>query len=442
MKIFTRIGVLVVVATLTSCEHFVEIDAPRTDLVRSTVFATDETADATIVNMYYQMQTISSFASGGDASVSFLCALSSDEGINRQTSISDLQAFNNNELRATNPRVLSLWSDLYKIIYKTNSSIEGLTASTSITPAIRDHLKGEALFVRSFAYFYLVNLFGDVPLALSTDYVSNQGISRSPAHQVYEQIKSDLLQAKSLMLDDYSISKQERVRPNRFVASALLSRVYLYLQEWQNAEAEASVIIANPLYQLADLEDVFLKNNSEAIWQLIPLFGNPADHGIAVGFCAPTAELMSAFSPDDRRALAWITDGSVSKYRSDGSSLTEYSVIMRLAEQFLIRAEARARMNDLIGSAEDINAIRERAGLDAVAFQTLDEALLEIELQRKLELFMEWGHRWFDLKRWNKADAVLSSIKNNWSTNDVLYPIPEAQILGDPAMRNAQNPGY
>jgi hypothetical protein len=442
MKTSSNIFLVFSLLILVSCERFVEIDKPRTDLVRSTVFASEETANAAVLNMYYQMQILGSFASGGDASVSLLCALSSDEGTNRQPSFSELQAFNANELLATNPRILSIWSDLYKIIYKANSCIEGLSASTTITPSAKDQLMGEALFVRSFAYFYLVNMFGDVPLVLTTDYSVNQNIARTGAVDVYTQIKKDLNEAKMLMVTDYSYAKQERVRPNSFVASALLARVYLYNKEWQNAEVEASSVINSPLYQLTDLESVFLKNSSEAILQLIPLFNAPADQGTAIALCAPSASLIPNFSIEDQRGSLWLDAGSANKYRSDGTDLTEYSMILRVSEQYLIRAEARAELNKLSASAEDVNMVRTRADLDEVNFQTLQEALSEIEQQRKLELFMEWGHRWLDLKRWGKANSVLSSIKSNWSANDELYPIPETQILNDPAMRNAQNPGY
>lgn len=431
------------IATIsTSCEEFVKISPPRTDLVRSTVFESDETAEAAIVNMYYQMQIISSFGSGGDASISFLCSLSSDEALNRQPSSTELQAFNNNELLAASPRILSLWSDLYKVIYKANASIEGLSASTSVTAKMGNQLKGEALFIRAFAYFYLVNLFGDVPLVLSTDYQVNQSIGRTGADQVYTQIKADLVLSKSLLTPDYSFSKDERVRPNTFAASALLARVYLYLHDWQNAESEATLVLENPSFNLSSVEDVFLKNSPEAIWQLIPLFGTPLDRGTALTSGSMAPSLIASFSSGDERKTQWITDNSASKYRSDGTVVTEYSMVLRLAEQYLIRAEARAHLGNLSGCADDINPIRVRAGLSEITFNTDDEAFNEIETQRRLELFNEWGHRWLDLKRWGKAGTTLSPVKPAWSSTDVLYPIPQAQILSDPAMLHQQNPGY
>ncbi len=442
MKFFLTIQYIIFVSALVSCEQFVEIDPPRTDLVRSTVFESDETAEAAIVNMYYQMQLFGSFACGGDVSISFLGALSCDDALNTQTFLTDLQAFNDNELIASNPRVLSLWSDLYKVIYKANASIEGLSDASSMTPAVKDRLTGEALFVRAFAHFYLVNLFGDVPLVLTSDYLQNQSIGRTPAAQVYAQIKIDLKQAAALLAQDYSASKEERVRPNSFAAFALLARVHLYLGEWSDAEKQASVVIDNPLYALTSLDNVFIKNNPEAIWQLIPLTGAPEDRASALAYSTLTPSLRAEFHPTDQRSSLWLTDGMANKYRSDGSDMNEYSMILRLAEQYLIRSEARAQLNKLDGSADDINSIRIRAGLDAVEFHAIDEALAEVETQRRLEFFMEWGHRWLDLKRWSKADAVLLPKKSGWSTTDALYPIPESQLLNDPAMRNAQNPGY
>jgi hypothetical protein len=115
-----------------------------------------------------------------------------------------------------------------------------------------------------------------------------------------------------------------------------------------------------------------------------------------------------------------------------------------LAEQFLIRAEARAKQNNkLIGSnsaESDINVIRNRAGLLNTSAATQEELLSEIERERRVELFVEWGHRWLDLKRSGRASAVLSLIKPLWDDTDVLYPIPYSERLLNPKL--TQNFGY
>jgi starch-binding outer membrane protein, SusD/RagB family len=121
----------------------------------------------------------------------------------------------------------------------------------------------------------------------------------------------------------------------------------------------------------------------------------------------------------------------------------EYSTLLRLAEQYLIRSEARAQQNNIAGAQQDINVIRARAGLTATTANDKASLLMAIEQERKVELFTEHGHRWLDLKRTGRAEVILAPIKgSNWQPTDVLYPIPQYQILNDPAMNNAQNPGY
>ncbi|MBC7851372.1 MAG: RagB/SusD family nutrient uptake outer membrane protein, partial [Chitinophagaceae bacterium] len=110
------------------------------------------------------------------------------------------------------------------------------------------------------------------------------------------------------------------------------------------------------------------------------------------------------------------------------------------AEQYLIRAEARAKLNDLTGAISDLNTIRNRAGLAntiAVSQQNILNAIAE---ERRTELFGEWGHRWFDLKRTGKINEVMNALKANWKATDALWPIPIDQLKANPAL--VQNPGY
>jgi starch-binding outer membrane protein, SusD/RagB family len=118
-------------------------------------------------------------------------------------------------------------------------------------------------------------------------------------------------------------------------------------------------------------------------------------------------------------------------------------MVLRLAEQYLIRAEANLKLGDLAGAASDINTIRSRAGLGNTPASTETDLLHAIAQERRIELFTEWGHRWLDLRRYGIVDAVLGPLKGaSWNTTDQLYPIPLTQIQNDPAMSHAQNPGY
>ena len=119
-------------------------------------------------------------------------------------------------------------------------------------------------------------------------------------------------------------------------------------------------------------------------------------------------------------------------------------MVLRLAEQFLIRSEARTELNDLPGAKEDLDQIRTRAGLDPISeiFPELSKAQLlkEIAQERRRELFSEWGHRWLDLKRTERASTVLGNSNPTWEDTDVLYPIPAQERMKNPNL--SQNPGY
>jgi hypothetical protein len=108
---------------------------------------------------------------------------------------------------------------------------------------------------------------------------------------------------------------------------------------------------------------------------------------------------------------------------------------------YLIRAEARAHSGDLIGAKEDLNTIRHTAGLADTSADTQDEILDAILQERRLELFTEFGHRFFDLKRFNRIQSVLSAAKPGWDAHDDLFPIPEAELSLNPKLL-PQNPGY
>ena len=271
---------------------------------------------------------------------------------------------------------------------------------------------GEARFLRAFFYFYLVNYFNDVPLILDTDYQKNTSLPRTPAAQVYAAILEDLVAAQADLADAYQSA--ERTRANKAAASALLARVYLYQQQYDKAETEATKVIGDARYQLlTDLSKIFLKNSNETIlqWQTI----NTSTAGVNTweGFSIVPASATStplyqahpnfvaAFETGDKRKDNWVksftnTSGTVYypfKYKiRTKTPVDEYSMVLRFAEQYLIRAEARARQNNLVGAKADVDTIRKRAGL-AVLPDNLSQAdmLLAIEKERRMELFAEWA---------------------------------------------------
>jgi hypothetical protein len=164
--------------------------------------------------------------------------------------------------------------------------------------------------------------------------------------------------------------------------------------------------------------------------------------------------LLNSFEANDKRKTAWL--GSVMafgniyyfpyKYKSSNApgTATEYLMIMRLAEQYLIRAEARANLSKIAEGLSDLNTIRTRAGLPDTTTNNPTQLLNLIYHERQVELFTELGQRWFDLKRTNTANTVMNFVTplkgGTWQATDQLYPVPVADISMNPNL--VQNPGY
>lgn len=438
---------------ILSCEEFVDVGPPRTELIQATVFADNVTAESAMLDIYFAMKS-SGFASGSATSISLLTSFSSDEQTYHSTSSANLYLqFNNNELKADNLFIERLWSEMYRVIFKANSIIEGLTSSKNVSNDVRNRLIGEAKFIRAFCHFYLVNLWGDVPLIVTTDYKQNNVAGRTAIADVYNQIVRDLTDAIDVLPADFSLSKGERIRANKWTATALLARVYLYTEQWTEAEIQASRLIENTeVFSLEDdLEKVFRKTSPEAIFQLwsntFPSDRNSfAVYPFGPLYGAMRQDYVSTYEVNDQRWQVWGTEVDANetiypcyfKYLDFSTPPLDYSTVFRLAEQYLIRAEARLRQQKLTEAKEDIDVIRNRAGLPASSSNSEGQLFDDIVRERKSEFATEWGHRWFDLKRWNIASQVLSTIKPGWSSSDELYPIPESQIINNPLI--TQNP--
>ena len=451
---------LIFTANLFACKKFIQVDPPINQIGSSAVYTSDATATSVIRGIYSQMST-DGFASGNQNSFELNSALSSDELVDNQAGV---LPFYTNSLTVNN-FANNLWSDPYKFINNANALIEGLNNSSGVTSSTKKELTGEAEFVRAFCNFYLVNEFGNVPLILTTNYQQNAVASRTSTAIVYSQIVSDLKAAQNSLSSDFSFSNGERDQPNLGAATALLARVYLYMGDWKDAETEASLVINNTgTYKLAsDLDSVFLANSSEAIWQLQPttppintneaslLIINSSNVNYSLNM-----DLYNAFENGDNRKVKWIGsyfDGTNTyyfpyKYKVLTSQpLTEYSMVMRLAEQYLIRAEAEANGagNGLTAAVSDLNIIRNRAGLPNYSGSLSKTSLLTAILhERQVELFTEWGHRWLDLKRTGNVDAVMTIVTpqkgGTWKSYQQLYPIPLSDIQNDKNLQ--QNPGY
>lgn len=477
MKIIKYILAVLLMTSAVSCENYVAVDPPKTELSSASVFVNDRSAIAAMVGVYSDMNALNYYFA--NIVTMFLGSMSADD-FTYAASLAEFDEFKNNTVQPGNRYIAQLWAQPYDYIYRCNAIIEGVTASTTLTPAVKNQLLGEARFTRAFCYFYLVNIFGDVPLILDTDVRKNTNLPRTAVNVVYEAVIDDLKQAKGLMEVNYP-PNGARTRPAKAAATLLLARAYLYTGNNAQAEIEAGEVIGNTNYELlqgANMNKTFLANSRESVWQLeaVNTGGNrntwegftfvPANLAAPTAFyrlTKGTGGLVDAFDAGDLRKTNWtgsytttanppVTHTYPYKYKvRTGTPVTEYSMVLRFAEAYLIRAEARMQQNKLKPGAEDLDVIRSRAGFTTPLATPANTAagMLLVEKERRLEFFAEWGHRWFDLKRWKsttgaagktRADDILPATKTFWKSTAILMPIPTDARNTNPNL--TPNPGY
>lgn len=464
------------------CKKMVEIKPPKNTITTEQIFSSNTQAEWALSAVYSKLtngpmdKTItiatSNFSSG---LATILGGLSSDEMYNTKgAQEQDFYYVSTNKLSlTTSSRTDMLWKSAYKIIYDANAVIEGIAGSKPgvLLDSIKQQLTGEALAIRAFIYFNLINYFGDVPLVLTIDFNKTIAMERTPVAKVYEQIVRDLKDARAVLPEDFSAGKNEKVRVNKWFAEALLARVYLYMGQYTDAINSATTVLnRTDLFKLENnLEDVFKKESKEAIFQLKPNAANSITRSATPeGFTLAPAnvnalasyqffpDFVNSFAASDKRKTAWMNTGSMGsapfKYKQGNHNsplngpVLEYYVVMRLAELYLIRAEAKLLLSDANKDAAiaDLNALRPRTGLGNFPNSlTAEEVKTAIANERKFELFAEWGHRWFDLKRTGKAEEVLSAMaeKKPWAGDyQLLYPIPLSEIDNNRFI--SQNPDY
>lgn len=489
--LYISTGLLCMIAA-ASCKKLIEIPPPKNTIGTHQVFQNETQAEGAMSGLYTRMINAedimlqyaaarSKFSAGA---ITIIAGLSADEFIPYSGPADPENYFlYTNKLTILQDGVtLPVWESAYKTIYNANAIIEGIAASTSAALPVntRQELTGEAKFVRALSYFYLTNLFGDVPITLTIDFNKTVRLTRAPQSEVYRQMVEDLKDAAASLSPGYSRGKGERIRPNKWAATALLARVYLYMKDYPAAAAAASAVIGQQeLYALeTDLNTVFLATSKEAIWQLkqtsIGSIMSATPEGYALNTGQPkyqtstqlvlTPQLLQAFETNDKRRVDWI-DSTDNTYPSNPPNITyypvkykigpatfydglpaEYYTVLRVAEMYLIRAEAAAygALGGPSDGVNDLNEIRERAGLASLSSSlTKDQLLQAIEHERQVELFSEWGHRWLDLKRTGRAHDVLSAIpaKQPWAgDHQFLYPIPSIERRDNPQL--SQNDGY
>jgi hypothetical protein len=439
------------VLSIPSCDYLTDIDMPVDKLTKETLFSDSTTLNAAVEGLYSKNLLSNSIYYG---MLPLYVSAMADESYHNVTAYDIL---NQNSYSPTTNYTPSLWNSPYTSIYQSNALIENLEATSSVSESIRKQYIAQAKYFRAYSHFVLVNFFGDVPLVLITDYKESSLLPREKTSVVYEQIIRDLTEAETEI--DGCGNGNNKV--TKAAVSALLARVYLYVGNWAEAEAKASEVIATSGCRLEDdLDNVFLRSGREAIFKITSNYATYTGRTYWGTVAANRSynfireQLYDAFEAGDLRKEKWtIQRDNASgiyyqcyKYKRDNipsnAADAEDYILLRLAEQFLILAEAQAQQSKIAQAAENLNKLRARAGLpDLSPALTREQMLLAVEQERRIELFMEEAHRWWDLKRTGRIDEVLSLISDkNWKPYKALLPIPDVELSNNPNL--TENPGY
>ncbi len=430
-----------------SCKKYVEIPPPDDKITAGQVYASTATIDAAMTGLYQ-------FAFGNEPSsqseypwgvVDQYIAVAADDAINGSP---EYDEFYQNIYPSTDATLGKMWTGPYLAIGRANGFIEGVTGSTVISEEKKNNYLAQARLTRAYYYFILSNLFGDVPLPLGTDVNQTSVLPRVSRTLVDTAIMSDLLFARDHLTADQG---SDNFTFNQHAANAMLARMYGYKKDWAAEKTAADAIIGSNRYALVkDPVDVYTTGNSEAIFQVSnvgtyyegTIIGSFFDRGLIVTL---TPGLLSLYGPDDLRLPAWtVFDGTnyaFNKFTYPPAN-PQAQVLMRLADVVLLRAEARAQLNELDDAIDDINLIRERAGIaDLPHGLTQTEVIQGMMDERRKEFFAEDITRWFDLSRWGIIQSTMKAAKpTTWTEKAALFPVMKNELSLNPKL--TQTPGY
>ena len=303
-KYLTGFYGFIILTSFISCSKLVETGVPKTQLTTANVFNDDQSATAVVSSIYAQFNT------GISGNVSTHFGLYTDE-LNTTSSNASTLEYYNGSVSAINSTNLMVWRGFYSVIYQCNALLERIDDVPAITNAVRKQLKGECLFLRALCLFYSVNIYGDIPLLVTTDLGVTSVAPRSTVTEIYQQIEKDLQDAKMLLPETYV--NAEKVRANKWAVAALQSRVYLFQKKWVQAEAAATEVIASGIYDSSiPLNSIFLKNSKETILQFWTQNGFTQTGNLFIpsgsstpGYFLPDG-LLNSFEIGDQRKTAWL----------------------------------------------------------------------------------------------------------------------------------------
>lgn len=498
LKYKVTLIVSVFMVLLNGCDSFLKED-PRSLLSPDNFFNSDAEARAAVNGLYHDFMDNNLYRNRG---LDDFYVFGADViGPNRKFGgVEEIQSYTLTEANYGSAR--AIWQALFRVVQDANLIVAKITDNENLSEEGRHQALGETLFLRSLAWYHLTNLWGDVPYYRENLPLSEvQVLGRSNVDQIRADLENDLLQAQSLLPDSYAES--DLGRATKWAAATLLIKIHLIEKNWQAARDKAVEIINNSPHRLLEnYADVFDRSNpynEEVIFQfdfvkdlfpttrtdsysprirdepkkssereaLVAALEARNEGFTGYGLAVPLPDLVEKFPADDLRRPVNILNEylgfqlkfaympknwNLDQINSPRGNHDENFIVFRLADVYLMAAEAENELNGPASAYQYVNAVRERAydpdqPWAGMSQQEFRQAMYD---ERKWELAGE-GHRRLDLIRWGILLDVIKSTSYrvydpaaNIQPHHVLLPIPVEELELNPKLLESDptNNGY
>ncbi|MFC5411132.1 RagB/SusD family nutrient uptake outer membrane protein [Larkinella bovis] len=471
---------LILATTVSSCKDFLAL-TPEYQISDQTFYKNQNDFETALVGVYSTFRGLFN-----TSTVLYMTELTTDNTEIQWSSpsINEMQ-MDQNAVNSTNGLTQAAWNTCLYTISRSNAIINRIDA-VSFDQAAKDRIKGEAKFLRAYSYFYLVRLFGNVPIITqefsSPTEVAAADLSLKPSAPVYEMILKDLTEAETLLP---AALNTDRTKASRSTVKAVLGKVYLTLKNYDQAATKLKEVIDAKQYSLVpNYQTLFTNGNNnlaESLFEIQYVSGRsvgnnysalftPAITSMAIfpnnlqgsGRIVPTKDLIRSYEAGDARKAVSVSDSVTlingrKSYSPYGLKFVDFKAIdlsdgsvtftvLRYADVLLMYAEVLNEQGKTADALPYINQVRKRANLPDLSGLTQAALRLAIEKERRVEFLFE-GQRWFDLLRTGRAQAVLNahyaSLNLSFKVDDfeLIFPIPQNEIDLNPAIVK-QNPGY
>lgn len=500
-KILNRIvlvGSMLLLTTIFSCQKFLDIK-PQSELTTGNAYNSAADLENALTGAYrafyyeyYQWLNV------------LLGDMRADNSYIGGSGDPPLAEYDNVNVSVANSSNFNNWSQLYIGVGRCNVILDKIkTVDDDALDAnnLREHIIGQASFLRAFHYFQLVKTWGGVPIELNSNSADpgTTNLPRSTETEVYNQIVKDLEVAIANLPDSYGSDKLNAEKATKGAANALMAKIWAQRsdRDYTKVIQYCNAVISSPrgyalMPNYADLFDGNNYGNSESILEIAFQGGNwdVSNWGVELflgledgwqKYCVPSKDLVAAYDNEgdmirkDANIIfvantGWTDDNwnpcndnsvavpfNYKQKHPDGWNSGDRPYLMRLGDIILLKAEAQNETGDMGGALVTLNQIRNRVSLPDVAATSKEDLRMKILHERRLELAFE-AQRWDDLVRLGLATEVMNNLQEvkyscedgvisapipiNYNVEDYKWLCPIPQLERDANPNLTQNPGY